>query len=393
MKKFLATLIALNLFAGSNLVFAKTFLDVNEKSENYFATKYLSAKEIIKGYDDGTFKPENEINRAELLKILIEAANIEVKDSTTNCFNDAPYTAWYSPYLCTAKELKIVNGYDDGSFKAWQPVNKVEAIKMIAKVYGWTPQVLEEQPFLDTPIGEWYTENVYLAKTMNLLPENGEYFNPADNINRGNIAEIIYRFLTTTELKEEKFSNELLPKIKGLISEAEKNTSVDELQKNNEIEKIKLADGDITISLSWNEQTQTKKDKTDTAKLNFESHLIKPDGEEVYFLHKLDTNLDTIMEVEETSEKTTIRNLMNGDYEYFIYKYSGEETFAQAGVRVEVYDSKGLAAIYFPTDDLSLMWKIFDLNQDGEISESNTFGYCEILKNHSQLCPEEIDEE
>lgn len=365
--------------------FAKNFSDIPENHPNYLATKYLSAKGIIKGYKDDSFKPNSEINRAELLKILLEDNKTEIEKSESNCFNDSPYTAWYSDYLCAAKKMKIVNGYEDGSFKPWQAVNKVEAIKMIAKVYSWEPKTVIEKPFLDTPINEWYTADVHLAKLKNLLATSGQYFYPANNISRGEIAEIIYRYLIIMELKEEKFSNKLLHKIENLISEAEENQQSESTEIQTEEAKIKLADGEILIVLSWNKETNNK---GNIEKLNFETHLVKPDEEEIYFLHKIDTKLNIIMESEEDSEKVIVRNLEKGNYEFFVYKYSGEKNFSEAGAKVEIYDSKGLAALFIPEDRHNIIWKVFDLNGEGEISEVNKVGYCDILKNFTSVCPQ-----
>ena len=52
------------------------FSDVSEFDKNYDAIMYLYETNIIQGYDDGTYKPINYVNRAELLKILIEGEGL-----------------------------------------------------------------------------------------------------------------------------------------------------------------------------------------------------------------------------------------------------------------------------------------------------------------------------
>ena len=163
MKKILAVLFILFIFNGGFAI-AKTFSDINQEDDNYLATKYLSAKGIVSGYEDGSFKPNQEINRAELLKILLEGANLKTTPTQTNCFNDTPYLEWYSPYICTAKSMKIVNGYQDGSFKPWQTVTRAEALKMIGKVYEWNLQNEETD--------NWYEPYFKFAKEKDLFIEN-----------------------------------------------------------------------------------------------------------------------------------------------------------------------------------------------------------------------------
>ena len=65
------------------------FNDVETKSKNSQAIKYLKDNQIIGGYSDGSFKPSNSINRAELLKILVEGiGNRPDETKYKNCFPD-----------------------------------------------------------------------------------------------------------------------------------------------------------------------------------------------------------------------------------------------------------------------------------------------------------------
>ena len=96
------------------------------------AIEYLYAKKIVTGYDDGTYKPNATVNRAELLKILVGGNGYPTPDATKykNCFPDVK-ADWYAPYVCFAKEKGWVAGYPDGNFRPAQAINKVEAIKML----------------------------------------------------------------------------------------------------------------------------------------------------------------------------------------------------------------------------------------------------------------------
>lgn len=88
---------------------------------------------IVHGYSDGNFKPDLPINRAEFLKILMLAVfGEEAFDvSSTACFFDfGVEIQWYYPHACTAKDLGIVGGYPDGTFRGESTVNLVEALKM-----------------------------------------------------------------------------------------------------------------------------------------------------------------------------------------------------------------------------------------------------------------------
>ncbi|MBP9770832.1 S-layer homology domain-containing protein, partial [Candidatus Gracilibacteria bacterium] len=124
-------------FLFSNFSSAKVFTDIRENDNYYIASRYLSEKEVINGYTDGTFKPNQDITRAELLKIIFEGNKTPTSNPNTNCFPDVGYQEWYSKYICTAKNSKIISGYEDGNFKPNKTVNKAEALKILGEFYKW----------------------------------------------------------------------------------------------------------------------------------------------------------------------------------------------------------------------------------------------------------------
>lgn len=90
----------------------------------------LQLNGVIEGYSDNTFRPEEEINRAEFLKVLMEGLEISPA-LEKKCFKDLKGDEWFAGYVCRAKELGIVSGYSDGSFRANNQVSQPEALKMV----------------------------------------------------------------------------------------------------------------------------------------------------------------------------------------------------------------------------------------------------------------------
>ncbi len=95
--------------------------------------EFLRDNEIVKGYEDGTYKPKATINRAEFTKIVMESffEREDLDNFDTGCFPDVPAGAWFEKYVCIAKEEGIIGGYPDGSFKPSQTINQAEALKII----------------------------------------------------------------------------------------------------------------------------------------------------------------------------------------------------------------------------------------------------------------------
>jgi hypothetical protein len=219
MKKILF-LILIVFLSQETVSFSKTFSDIDESNPYFLAITYLSDKNILSGYSDGSFQALNNINRAELLKIAIEAKGIELETPKTNCFTDVPYTEWYAKYVCTAKTLNYINGYEDGTFKPSQNINKVEALKIIGEIFNWELESSSDtEIFTDTPKEEWYFQYIQYGKSKNLLPESGGKYNPENYITRGSVSETLFRMMAASELNEDSYSNTVLNTIKETIEE------------------------------------------------------------------------------------------------------------------------------------------------------------------------------
>lgn len=185
---------------------ADAFSDVEPDDYHYVAITYLKENNIINGYDDGTFKANQKINRAEALKMLMlavhgsEAAAL-LSTPDTSPFTDTPAEAWFTPYLIAAKDKGIISGYDDGTFKPDQNVNLVEALKMYLESYD---NIIYPDPapylFADTPYDAWYTGyTAYAAQRGMLEIHSTNEIYPDMEISRGYLAEIIYRMIKASE--------------------------------------------------------------------------------------------------------------------------------------------------------------------------------------------------
>ena len=351
---------------------AKTFSDIRESNPYFNATHYLSQFGVIDGYSDGSFKPYNDINRAELLKLLIEGAEVPLETPSSNCFPDTPYNQWYSPYICTAKTLGYVNGYPDGSFKPAQKINKVEALKMLGKIYTWDLPKTMNPLFTDTPSEEWYIPYLNYAKTKNLLPETGTQYKPDNNMTRGSISETLYRYLAIQDLKVDAFSEELEIEIPEESAESKVTTP--------KFQTTILAPGEINVTLSWNSPDPE-------IPADLDAHLIQPNQEEVYFTQKISSNVDSLLEAKDENEIISIRNYQDGTNEYFVNNFAGEDSFASSNAKVEIHDQNGLAAIFYPEEGEEKIWKVFELSKDRELTEFNKTGNCELIEGISVLCP------
>jgi len=129
------TKIALNAFGhtvGSNQPTENPFADV-PKGE-WYAVYIALAKElnIVSGFADG-FHPNEPITRAGALKILLVASGLDVGNGTTD-FSDVESGAWYEKYVAYAKANGIVGGYTDNTFRPDNNITRAEVAKIVVKI-------------------------------------------------------------------------------------------------------------------------------------------------------------------------------------------------------------------------------------------------------------------
>ncbi|MBI2634514.1 septal ring lytic transglycosylase RlpA family protein [Candidatus Peregrinibacteria bacterium] len=223
------------------------FSDIKEGDRNYLAITYLQDQGIITGYDDNTFKSGAKINRAEALKMIISAIpmsisidSVVLEDTTvtvsefsqsavvseasnlfpfpqTHPFPDTPIDSWYTPYIQFAKQKNIISGRPDGNFHPEENINLAESLKILLETaksaditisldnvtvslsnHDFT--VLENYLHKDTTKNEWFAKYTTLASSLGLLDiQKNDTINPQQEMTRGYLAEIIYRFQKSRE--------------------------------------------------------------------------------------------------------------------------------------------------------------------------------------------------
>lgn len=171
---------------GSPAVLA-SFSDIDSSHDNYDAIRYMQAENIVAGYSDGTFKPDQTINRAEFTKIIMGAIGKEAANGS-GCFTDVK-NEWFAPYVCGAKSLNIIGGYADGTFKPGKEINFAEAAKIIAKAFGLSSGT--------DPV--WYKPFVSALGEKSAIPTSIGSF--SKNVTRGEMAEMIYRLKGNVDTK------------------------------------------------------------------------------------------------------------------------------------------------------------------------------------------------
>jgi len=188
----LVAALALTTVSATTLTFSDTSDDTY-----LMGIEYLAGEGIVDGHDDGTFKPLDTLNRAEMLKIIAEAYfivndldNSELENyADKECFDDVPTDAWFTKYVCFGKTKGWVEGYEEGKiFKPSQTVSFVEGLKITLEGLG-----LDYEATPDV----WYRGLVNAASAKNYIPYTITAFD--NGLQRNEMSDLIARILTDKE--------------------------------------------------------------------------------------------------------------------------------------------------------------------------------------------------
>ncbi len=170
------------------------FNDVSNNHKNFDAIKYLKETWVIWGYDDWTFKPNKTVTRVEAVKMIFKALKITSNWSISLPFSDTDDSAWYAQYIWAALQKGIVKGYDDWTFKPAKEVNRAEYYKILL-LSSWVEiEQASEDPYSDVPASAWFWTYINYIKENKISDANWNFF-PSNWVSRAEVAESIYRLV------------------------------------------------------------------------------------------------------------------------------------------------------------------------------------------------------
>ena len=119
---------------------AAVFTDVSTGSKYYEAVNRLSELGIINGYEDGSFRPDNNVTRAEFSKIIVGMMNKATEAKSTppsSAFDDVNQVQWCIPYVNYLTANGVIKGYADATFRPSNIITYAEAATIICRVLGY----------------------------------------------------------------------------------------------------------------------------------------------------------------------------------------------------------------------------------------------------------------
>lgn len=148
-------------------------------------------KGYVRGYEDGSFKPNNPITRAEFAVLVNKSFGFT--ETIPVFFNDVSEADWFYGAIATARAAGYIGGYEDGSMKPNSPITRQEAAAIVAKLKDLDKNSGAANIFTDAKlIPEWSKGHIGAASAAGYMKgyEDGS-FQPLKNITRAEAVVVL----------------------------------------------------------------------------------------------------------------------------------------------------------------------------------------------------------
>jgi len=186
-----------------------TFADV-EKHWAKDAVNDMGSRMVIQGVNDTTFNPNKAITRAEFAAIIVRGLGLKLGEGPQP-FRDVTKKDWYSSAVQTAASYELINGFEDGTFRPNDTITREQATTLIARAMKLTG-LADQHTNLDANeilsafkdsanIGNWAKDNIALTAKAGLISGRSDGTLAAKaNVTRAEVATLIQRLLSKSDL-------------------------------------------------------------------------------------------------------------------------------------------------------------------------------------------------
>lgn len=177
-----------------------SFADV---TDSHWASEYvikLAQYEVITGFEDGTFRPENLVTKEQFVKMVVQAFGI-TSDAKTTAFTDVNASHWAADYIATAVDKGIINGKSESEFGIGENLSRQDAAVIIARVAdmaGYKLSSASGTSFSDkSEISSYALDGVTRLSNAGIINGMGDgTFAPKGTLTRAQAAKILYMMIT-----------------------------------------------------------------------------------------------------------------------------------------------------------------------------------------------------
>lgn len=170
---------------------ASKFSDISEKSPLYNDIVELANRGILNGYKDGSFRPNDALTRGQAAKILVNILGLSTSNNTIVEFLDIPSNHVYAKEIAALKKTGIIKGFQDGTFRPNAPITRNQMAKMLVTAFS-LPISNAKTPFID--LQQAYQEAVTTLYANGITKgKTAKTFDGQSPVTRGQFAALLLR--------------------------------------------------------------------------------------------------------------------------------------------------------------------------------------------------------
>ena len=184
----------------------KTFTDI----QNHWAKEVievLAARHITGGITENLFAPDQLVTRGQMVTFIGRALGINPNKEYQNPFSDLKEDAYYYGYALALRDAEIVGGYSDGTFRPDEAINREQMFTMIMAAYKYLTQInlndisgYEEADFADMDkVSSWARESIKAGRALDIVGGVGDNkVDPKGKATRAAVAKMIVKLVELT---------------------------------------------------------------------------------------------------------------------------------------------------------------------------------------------------
>lgn len=188
--------VAAPVYTQADEVKIPTFSDVKNIESHHFydSVRSLASRGIVKGFADGTFKPNQSVTRGQIASVLAQTLGLDTKNVKNPGFKDVKVTDPHYGAIAALVEAGIVKGYNDKTFKPGGSLTRAHIAKMISIGFNLEEVKLTDSPFKDVKAEHWFADYVQALITNEITTgTTPTTFEPNAFVTRGQMASLIVR--------------------------------------------------------------------------------------------------------------------------------------------------------------------------------------------------------
>ncbi len=172
---------------------AANFYDLpRDNSEKSQAVYKLADAGIVGGYENGTFRPNNQLTRAELCKIV--NLIFEFTTPATSNFADVKDTDWFYGHVLVAKQAGYINGFENNTFRGNANLTREQTCAIISRITKL--ELKSSNIVIKDDVSDWAKNDVLKVVSNGIMPlEENSVFRATENITRAELCMALARYV------------------------------------------------------------------------------------------------------------------------------------------------------------------------------------------------------